>query len=175
MMKKKKPTLPRSPLPYDSDYDAFVQELELVGLALKSCNCDLDRSAYFSLTKQVRAFSQKYRSTDLSERSFDAEGDFELSISESAEKVPAVKMECVFKVHIHAKEPLSPEYAERFIDNELRLILVPYARQLFFTLSGQMSIPPLVLPLTTGSYGNVAKQQRGLKTTPHQIQREGSA
>ncbi len=159
MTTKKNTSLPRSPLPYDAEYDAFVQGLELIGLALKSCRCDIDRRAFFSLKETARTFTHKYRLTDFSERSFDAEGDFELLIAESLEAAPPLRMECVFQVHMHAKVEPSEKYAERFISNELRLILVPHARQLFFTLSGQMSIPTIVSPLTTGSSERMVKKQ----------------
>jgi hypothetical protein len=165
MTTKKKVSIPKSPPPYDSDYDAFVQGLELIGLALKSCRCDIDREAFYAVENKDRTFIHKYRLTDLSDGSFDAEGDFELSISESPEAAPILKMECEFQVHMHAKPGLSEEHAERFISNELRLILVPHARQLFFSLTAQMSIPPVITPLTTRSERAVKKNRREPRVT----------
>lgn len=145
--KQKKPVT--APFEYDGDYDAFVQGLELIGFGLKSSRCDLDREALFAIEKRVRLFDQKYRVTELTDGSFDAEGNFELTISESEEKAPAVRMECVYEVHFHGEKPLKPEYCDRFATSELKLILAPMARQFFFFLSGQMSIAPVMLPLTT--------------------------
>ena len=146
--KRKKPIATKNP-EYDADYDAFIHGLELVGLGVKSCRCDLDRTALFAAPKRVKLFDQKYRITELMENSFDAEGNFELTISESEEKAPAVRMECVYEIHFHGESPLVREHCERFAASELKLILAPMARQFFFSLSGQMSIAPIVLPLTT--------------------------
>jgi hypothetical protein len=145
--KKKQQTA--GPLQYDTEYDSFVQGLQLVGLGMKSCRGDLDREALFASKETAKIFVHKYRLTDFSDKAFDAEGNFELAISESEEAAPAVKMECVFEVHFHGHGAILREHAERFVGSELRLILVPLARQFFFSLSGQMAIAPVVVPLTT--------------------------
>jgi hypothetical protein len=145
------------PPQYDSAYDAFVQGLDLIGLALKSSRCDLDRRAFFSIEEPVKAFVHKYRLTELAENSFDAEGYFELSISESKDKAPAVKMECIYETHFHGEAPIRREDAERFIDSELKLVLIPHARQFFYSLGGQMSIQPIIVPLATRSGGSKKK------------------
>jgi hypothetical protein len=148
----------------DSEYSEFVQSLELFCLALKSCHAEVDRAAYFAMPHQVKMFTHKYRMTDLAAKHFDAEGDFEVSIAASEDAAPAVKINCVFQVHIHAGSQIKPEHAERFTGSELRLILVPHARQFAFMVSGQMSIPPLMLPLTTRVSGQTkAKKKKMIK------------
>jgi hypothetical protein len=166
MTTKKKPQILGAP-PYDKEYGEFVQGLDLVGLALKSCRCDLDRSAYFGLPENLTSFTHKYRLTLFTETTFDAEGNFELSVSESEDIAPPLRMECVFEVHFHGKAPLRREDVERFIGSELKLVLVPHARQFFFSLTGQMAIPPSVLPLTTrvsASEGKRTKPRRKAST-----------
>lgn len=150
---------------YDAAYDAFVQGLELVGLGLKSCRADLDRGSLFALEKPIKTFNHKYRVTEFSDKTFDAEGSFEVAMAESEEKVPAAKIECVFEVHFHGESPVYKEHVERFVGSELRLVLVPLARQFFFSLSGQMGIPPVVVPLTTRFSGK-AKKKRTQLTEP---------
>jgi hypothetical protein len=104
-------------------------------------------------------FSHEYTLTHLGEKTFDAEGHFELAITESEEKAPAVRMDCVFETHFHSKNPIRPDDAERFVGSELKLILVPHARQFFFALSGQMAIPPVVVPLTTRANASRRKKK----------------
>jgi hypothetical protein len=156
MTTKKKPQI-AGLKEFDSAYDAFVEGLDLIGLALKSCRCDLDRGAFFSIDEPVKAFVHKYRLTELSGNSFDAEGYFELSISEAKDKAPAVKMECIYETHFHGEAPILRENAERFIESELKLVLLPHARQFFYSLGGQMSIQPIVVPLSTKSGGSKKK------------------
>jgi preprotein translocase subunit SecB len=136
----------------NKDYAIFIQGLDLVGIGLTKCVSHIDRSAFFKLGQKqktsMKVFTQEYHLRHMTENYFDAEGHFTLAISESQKSKPALIIDFVFLTHIHGQSPVSKQHAERFCNSELRLLLVPYARQFVSSLSSQMSIPPIVLPLT---------------------------
>jgi preprotein translocase subunit SecB len=132
-------------------YEGFVQSLRLVGLGLKDTSSSIDRKAFFSLDQKskraVTTFEHTYRLTRVEAKYFDSEGRFTLAVAESADAKPALRIECTFQVHIHTDAPFPKSFAEKFSNSELRLILVPYARQFVSGITSQMAIPPVVLPL----------------------------
>jgi len=139
----------------DKTYEAFLRSLRLIGLALKSCSAAVDREAFFELSKDrkksVRKFLDDYKLTAAGDEFFEAEGHFELTVSAPPKESPtALRMNFVFEVHMHGAVPIWQEGAERFVKSELRLILVPYARQFITSMNGQMAIPPVVIPLAPG-------------------------
>lgn len=137
----------------DADYESFLQGLQLVDLHLASSSSVVDREAFFALygrsKKMIRSFRDEYAITTVGPRYFEAEGRFTLSVSESADSEAALRLEFAFSVHMHGTPPIWEEGAERFVESELRLILVPYARQFVTQMTGQMSIPPIILPLAS--------------------------
>ena len=148
----------------DESYESFVRGLEIFALGLTSCSCQLDRKAYFELKKSIRVLNAQYRVIFIAKTYFDVEGSFSIAIAESPKAETIVSAKCVFDAHIHGDAPILPEHAERFANSELRLILMPYARQFFTGITGQMSIPPVVLPLTSRvSVKASAKSQPGLR------------
>jgi hypothetical protein len=94
-------------------------------------------------------FLHSYRVRSIGKGHFDAEGDYTMMVAGSEEEPPALKIDCVFEVHMHVKPPFDKSHAERFAESELQLILVPYARQFISATTSQMSIPPVIAPLAT--------------------------
>ena len=139
----------------DKAYEGFLQSLELVSLALRSCSSQLNRDAYFDITfgknrKALRSLRDTYSVTSFDETYFEAEGRFALTVSSGTDDPPVLMIEFVYEIHMHGKPPLSKEMADRFTKSELRLILIPFARQFISTLSAQMAIPPVLIPLAAG-------------------------
>ena len=147
-------------------YEHFIKGLELIAIGLKGCSASLDRPGLSNLHSEkktpVRIFKHAYRVTDLGAGYFEASGRFSATVSESPDSDAKLSLECEFEAHLHAAEPISKESVNRFVNSEFQLVLIPYARQFFSSITAQMSIPPLVLPLSTGSSRNVpgAKAQR---------------
>jgi hypothetical protein len=137
----------------DKAYESFIEGLQLIDLALKSSTSTLDRDAFFDILGKrktvIRAFRDDYKITEVGKKYFEAEGRFTLSVSETAESAAVLKMEFVFEIHMHGAAPIWKEGAERFVQSELRLVLVPYARQFVASMTSQMGIPPVVIPLAT--------------------------
>jgi hypothetical protein len=138
--------------PNERSYAAFIEGLSLVGLGLKGCSAKLNRGAFFESTKRgkktSRVIAQKYNLVDVSNGAFDVEGTYTLTIS-GPDSTPALMVDCTFEAHVHVKLPFERSHAERFAKSEMRLLLVPYARQFISNITSQMAIPPIVVPLIT--------------------------
>ncbi len=110
----------------------------------------LQRDVLWELSKNGQPgcnFSEQYKPTEIGEGFFEAEGRFEITIADGERQ--ALKIECTFEVHMHAQKPVIPEMAKRFSESDLRFVLLPYARFFVSNMTGQMQIPPIVLPLAT--------------------------
>jgi len=136
----------------------FLAGLQLYGLALKSCNVALDRQAYWDSAqkekKPTRRLNEHYRVSAVKDDFFESEGLFNLVLGE--EERPGLKIDCVFEVHIHTKTPINRESVERFTSSELRLLLLPYVRHFISSITSQMQIPTIVLPLAVGAARHAA-------------------
>jgi len=135
-------------------YEEFLGGLRLIWVGLKSCSSILDRTALYKLFSEkknlVRSFEGAYKVNEVGAVYFEASGSFVVTVRESKDADPVVRVECEFEAHLHGTKPLPKGFVERFVDSEFQLILVPYARQFVSSTTAQMSIPPLVLPLSTG-------------------------
>jgi preprotein translocase subunit SecB len=157
----------------DGRYEQFLRGLSLIWVGLRGCSSSLDRAGLFKLFLEkkspARTFEGTYNVTEVGTAHFEGSGSFIVTIRETLNADPVLSVECVFEAHFHGTKPLPQEFVERFVNSEFQLILVPYARQFVSSITAQMSIPPLVLPLSTGSFkGRVPKKvgtRRGTK--PH--------
>jgi hypothetical protein len=138
----------------DSKYEDFLRGLRLISVALKNCSASIDRTALFAAMEKkdgpIRSFRHSYKSTDIGKNFFEAAGLFVVSLQKVDESIPVLQVQCEFEAHLHGPEPVSKAHVERFVDSEFQLILVPYARQFISSTTAQMSIPPLVIPLSIG-------------------------
>jgi Preprotein translocase subunit SecB len=143
-------TLPEN----DHKYEKFLEGLTLVNVGMKACSAFLDRDSFYELFSEkkggpTRAFKDTYKITKLGNNFFEAVGHFVVTVTEELNGKPTLSVECEFEAHIHGPAPIPKPFAERFVKSEFQLILVPYARQLVASLTAQMSVPPLILPLST--------------------------
>jgi hypothetical protein len=135
-----------------ADYMEFLSTVQLVGMGLKSSSASIDRMVFFDLVeekKPVRHLSEEYASTDVGKDYFNLEGRYKIAVADEART--GLLIQFVFEVHMHAKGPVDPQMAKRFANSDLRFILLPYARQFVTDITGQMQIPPVVLPLATAA------------------------
>jgi hypothetical protein len=139
----------------DGGYARFLEGLELIAVGLKGCSAHLNRSGMARLSREerrsLRSFTEAYKVTEVGRGYFEACGSFIVTVRESAEAKPVLLVECEYEAHLHGPEPLSVAFIERFVGSEFQLILVPYARQFISSTTAQMSIPPVVIPLSTAS------------------------
>jgi preprotein translocase subunit SecB len=137
------------------DYARFLEGIDLVSVGLRACSVSLDRAGLFELytdkKSPLRVFRHTYKVTDIGKNYFEASGSFFVSVKESQESEPKLSVECEFEAHLHGHEPIPKTLVERFVQSEFQLLLIPYGRQFVSTITAQMSIPPVVLPLSTRS------------------------
>jgi antitoxin HicB len=139
----------------DGQYEEFLRGLELISVGLRGCSAHLDRAELYRLfsseRKPSRAFKDSYKVTELGTNFFEAAGLFVVKVQESSSAPPVLSIECEFEAHFHVVEPISRAFVKRFVDSEFQLVLVPYARQFVSSVTAGMSIPPLIIPLSTKS------------------------
>jgi hypothetical protein len=137
----------------DNEYAAFVAGLKLIGLGLKSSATTLDRRLLWELTGKESGTAgrliESYKATEIGKGFFEAEGQYDFTVAK--DDAIGLKLSCVFEVHMHSKTPVEGAMAERFTKTDLRFILLPYARHFVTDMTGQMQIPPVVLPLAAAA------------------------
>ena len=153
--KTKKPTKSLSAADTDK-YANFLDSLELIAIAAKSCSFHLDRSGYMQFrraTKRpVRVLGEQSQVSSIKEDHFDAEVRFSIGLAAEGagegEVEKSLSLECTFEAHFHTgPNPADIVYAERFAESELRVVLRPFARQLIADMTTRMGIAPVFLPL----------------------------
>jgi hypothetical protein len=142
-----------SPTMHDDDgYIDFLTKLHLVGLGLKSSSIVLNRQTLYDIQekgKPVRTFTEEYSYIEIGKSYFDAEGNYAVSIADGEQM--GVRLECTFEVHIHCPSPVDRQMVERFAKQDLRFMLLPYARSFVSDMSGRMQIRQILLPLATAA------------------------
>jgi preprotein translocase subunit SecB len=62
---------------------------------------------------------------------------------------PAIAVECTYVAHFHCDGcEVTREFAERFTQSELRLVVWPYFRQFVNDATARMAIQPIVIPFS---------------------------
>jgi hypothetical protein len=166
MPAKKKPEPLATLIEGDTEkaYEAFVQNLEVFTIGLVSCECKIDRKAFFDIKQRIQSFSHEYELTKHGADYFDATGRFSVGVTDAKDSPPVLTVQCSFQAHIHGKGPISKQHAERFANSELKLVMVPFARQFVANISNQMAVPPVILPLTRRVSSRPVKATRAAKT-----------
>jgi preprotein translocase subunit SecB len=152
----------RDALEVEVGYQRFLQSVTLVAVGLNNCSCRLDRLRYLSQFRMKsqesrRSFEQTPRVMEIGEKYFDAEVAFNVkwTSEEKGESNTLLSVEFVLEAHFHADTP-EPVQAQKFAESQLLTILLPYARYFVSSVTSQMSIPPVLLPLSA-MQGRVAQ------------------
>jgi preprotein translocase subunit SecB len=147
-------------------YEEFLKGLSLISVGLKQSSASLNRSGLYEIwdakKAPLRDFNETYKITKMGTNFFESSGLFVATVRESRTASPVVAVECEFEAHLHGTEPIQKILVQRFVDSAFQLILIPYARQFVSSVTAQMSIPPLVIPLSIGSR---KKLESGAKKT----------
>lgn len=154
---KKKKNAPRASVealkPASNSYESFIRDLTLIGIGMKSCNAEVDSDAYFEALKDEdshrRVLSSESGIADLGENYFELASTINLEATGKGGK-KLLQIESTYVLHFHAKA-VDKGFIERFAKAELRVIIWPYFRQFVTDMSARMSIPPITIPLSTGS------------------------
>jgi preprotein translocase subunit SecB len=146
MSVKKRPAI----RPDVDSYADFIGSITLIGLALSNCSASVDRGSYFELSRKntTRTVSTEYKLDDVDGECFDVSARFALTVEGKMKSPKALSLECVFIAHFHYTAPdIRRDFAERFTQSELRIILWPYFREFVSDISSKMAIPSILIPL----------------------------
>jgi preprotein translocase subunit SecB len=147
------PTKKTAGKPEAISYEEFVRGLRPVIVGLIQSSCKIDPALYWNLRrKQPRAthnLEAKYNVKGDEPDCFDIQADFRLAIKDPKKNTVALSIECTFETHFHMDGAIRREHAERFAQSEYRVIIFPFFRQFVFDTTSRMSIPPVIVPLTT--------------------------
>ncbi len=147
--KIKKATASSRPTTNDKDYADFLSRLELIGLGLKSSSATLNREVFWKVARQsdapTRQLVESYEPSAIGKNWFEVEGRYEVTVADG--DAIALEIKCAFELHLHAPAPINRALVRRFANDDLRFMLLPYARHFISDITGEMNIPPIVLPL----------------------------
>ena len=147
-------------------------------VALKSCSASIDHDLYFDVSRKEkgkkprRRIEESYSVIGIGDNFFDCEGAFVVSMFDPARtEVRLLNVECTYEVHMHAQpELLNHGLVKKFTDSQLRLVLLPFARQFVTETTAKMVIPPVFMPLAVSAdrgksspRASVAKKEHDVK------------
>jgi preprotein translocase subunit SecB len=136
----------------EEQYSEFLHSIKLIALGLENCSANLNRRLYATLAAKKntdRSILSDYRLGEVEKEFFDVSANFTMRVEDKAKTSRALSIECSFAAHFHCEtSEWTNEFAERFTQSELRLILWPYFREFVNDISSKMAIPPLLIPLS---------------------------
>jgi preprotein translocase subunit SecB len=145
----RKKNLPSKP---DGQYSSFLRGIKLVALGMEGCSATLNRGLFWDLDEKKlisRRITADYQLLTVEKNFFNVSAKFKLSVEDKQGTSTALLIECEYTVHFHsAGSAIAKEFAQRFTDSELRLIVWPYFRQFANDITSRMTIPPIVIPLS---------------------------
>lgn len=135
-----------------SGYIDFVKALRLNNVSLESGSFDIEHRAFARKHEEsenpTAEIGGRQSIAELEHSSFSVRGEYKVAIKGPRGK-DFVRIDCAFIASFSLEEEFQEDHARRFAGNEVRLILWPYLRQFISDVTMRMSIPPLVLPLTS--------------------------
>jgi hypothetical protein len=131
---------------------AFNEKVALIGMGIKTCSSQLDRSRYFQIRRtrpkdEHRSISSKVYLEKHTDMAFDGIVEYRVNIEDKAGGAIAVNIDCSYQLHFHAPKGFQRIDAETFVLEYLPFITWPYFRQFVSDMSARMAIAPLTLPL----------------------------
>jgi preprotein translocase subunit SecB len=130
-------------------YQAFIASLDLYTIGLTEMSCKIQRDEYWKKDEEhVINYKLRSKSVSIEQKHFDVRSTFMLDMTGEKSKSTVIRVEASFDLHFHASA-VSKEFVEKFCESEIRLIVMPYFRELVTDVTARMHIPPLILPLST--------------------------
>jgi preprotein translocase subunit SecB len=135
------------------NYEAFLRSLKLVDIRLRGCSSRLYLDDYIQIYRDksgpMLRIEADYEVEAAEGEFFDTVSRFTLTVEDQKSKLTGLKIQCEFESHFHGKRKADSALVERFKNSGLRVIVWPYFRQFVTDITSRMSIPPLVVPLST--------------------------
>lgn len=137
----------------ETDYAAFLSGIKLVALGLQECNANIDRGTYFELLDKKniqRRISASYFLDESTSEYFNVSASLTLTVDSEKEHAAAMSIACKYEAHFHCDRcKINKDFASRFTNSELRLVIWPYFRQLVNDMTSRMLVPPILIPFST--------------------------
>lgn len=143
------PTIAEKKSNLTPDYQTFIASLELYTIGITEISCKIHRDEYWKKDEEhVINYKLKSKPVSIEQKHFDARSTFALDMTGEKSKSTVIRVEASFDLHFHAPV-VSKEFVEQFCESEIRLIVMPYFRELVSDITARMHIPPIILPLST--------------------------
>lgn len=136
------------------EYIEIIGKIKLNKLYLKSCNCEIDRDAFF-LQKGKGQLININNEPSLSIRDDGTADVFHKYCLEilSKEKKIIGKIECVFCLNYSPSSCFTNDFFDIFKKSNLLLNTWPFIREFVFNTTARMNIPPITIPLLKAKRG----------------------
>jgi hypothetical protein len=129
------------------EYRDFLKDVKLIGIYLKNVKANITREPI--LADNCLPVSVKdTASYAVNDEGFSVEHSFTLSSEKDRKKI--LKIECTFVLTFKAKKKINDDLFGVYENISLPLNTWPFVRELAFSISSRMNIPPLTLPLFKG-------------------------
>ena len=141
----------------DQRYALFLKGITLLGFGMQESRTAQDRAAYVKLCEGDRLgkrITTEYRTMEVEKTFFNASAKMSLIMEDKkgSSSSPAITVECTYVAHFHCDGcVVTRQFAERFTQSELRLVVWPYFRQFVNDATARMAIQPIVIPFSAVS------------------------
>ena len=130
------------------EYRDFLEGVKLKGIYLKDVNAKVDRDLI--ITERLPKVSiYDTASYKFNKEGFKVENKFTLT-SKNKERKQVLKIECTFVLNFTSEKEINDDLFEVYQNVSLPFNTWPFVRELAFSISSRMNIPPLTLPLLKG-------------------------
>lgn len=151
MTKKKKNTLPTPDI-----YLQFLENITLRGIGLDSAEVAVDRNALSeaAVAKIVADLSIEGTFSVLSNQAETLVVGATFKLKQETKNNPeeaVMRIDCSFSALFSLLAAVDQASAERFANNEAKVIFWPYLRHFVSDISYRMAVTPMLLPLITAS------------------------
>jgi len=125
------------------DYHHILESVEIKSLSLISLNysCDIkELTDPISLGLEMNSVLEGQNGNDVSIL-------FSFRLTGKINKKNVLNIDGGYELHFYSEENFSEEFHEVFRDMSLKLLMIPYLRDLFYNVSLRSDLPAIVLPL----------------------------
>lgn len=162
-MTQLKKTHKRSDQTSATEYIKFLRSIKLGALGLDNSQIYIDREKLSNALNDSEQeplgieLSVGHKLLDKSEDGFTVQASYKLQLTSTLDSTQVGEISCIFSASFLSESSCSSECYSRFARIEARLVFWPYIRHFINDMSYRMSIPPILLPLTSELDGMAEK------------------
>ena len=137
-------------------YSLFIEGVHLLGIALESSSINIQRNKFLEtvsrgevITNEISAEHKISSFVEKEIRKLQITFRCKVEFKHESDKEPLLTIACTHTVNFQLDKFPTKSNLERFAMREANLVHWPYFRLFVSDISSRMSIPPLVIPLTS--------------------------